>query len=68
MHTLKLVASIRTENAMDLALVEQPNVVRRRTLKDLVAFDATDIHFAQIKHFLANLQDLIPILAGLCCL
>ena len=48
MHTLKLVASIRTENAMDLALVEQPNVVRRRTLKDLVAFDATDIHLSFI--------------------
>ena len=42
------IGSIRVENAMDLALLEQPSMVQRRTLKDLVAFDATDIHLSFI--------------------
>ena len=33
-------ASIRSKNTMDLALCQQPNMVRLKTLKDLVAFDA----------------------------
>ena len=33
----------RAEKAMDLALLEQPNMVRRRTLKHLVALEATDL-------------------------
>ena len=30
----------KVEKAMDLALIEQPNMVQRRTLKQLVALEA----------------------------
>ena len=42
---LKIGSNIRAENAVDLALLEQPNMVQQRTLKDLVAFDAIDLHW-----------------------
>ena len=45
MHNYSKIGSIKAEKAKDLALLEQPNIIQRRTLKDLVAFDATDLHW-----------------------
>ena len=44
MHIPELVASIRAENALNLVMLEQPNMKWQSTLKDLIPFDATHIH------------------------